>query len=91
VAGWIESVALAYRVQHRAPRSVTVRGPAVDKLDLSSMEPFMEVAGVADGWRRGADTVIAVYRGEARLRGRPEEQTATIYSGIIEPEIYLDY
>lgn len=91
IAGWVESVALAHRVRRWAPRIVTVRGPEVDDLDLAGMEPFAEVAGVSDGWWRRADTVVAVYRGEARLLGRPEEQNATIYSGITEPEIYLDY
>jgi hypothetical protein len=62
--------------------------PLTNSADLSSMEPFVEVAGVSDGWWCGADTVIAVYRGEAWLLGRPEEQIATVYSGITEPEIY---
>jgi hypothetical protein len=60
VTGWVESVALAYQAQLWAPRIVTVRGPAVDGLDLSGMEPFAEVAGVSDGWWRGAESVIAI-------------------------------
>jgi hypothetical protein len=66
-----------------------VRRPVVDELDPSSMEPFMEVAGVSDGWWRGADTLPCT-GGEAWLLGRPEEQIATIYSDITEPEIHLD-
>lgn len=89
MAAWVESVALAYQARHWAPRSVTVRRPVVDELDPSSMEPFMEVAGVSDGWWRGADTSPCT-GGEAWLLGRPEEQIATIYSDITEPEIYLD-
>ncbi|WP_146605938.1 hypothetical protein [Micromonospora craterilacus] len=91
IEGWVESVALAYQVRYWAPQSVTVRGAAVDEIDLSDMEEFVEVAGVSDGWWRKADTVVAVYRGEAWLLGSPEEQIAIIYSGITEPEIYLDY
>jgi hypothetical protein len=43
---------------------VTIRGEAVDDIDLSRMQAVAEVAGVADAWWRGEDAVIAVYRGE---------------------------
>jgi hypothetical protein len=92
IAGWVESVALVYQVRHWAPRIVTVRGPVVDELDLSSMEPFVDAPECRTDGGAGGDTVIAVYReGEARLLGRPEEQITSIYSGVTESEIYLDY
>ncbi|MEU5564437.1 hypothetical protein [Micromonospora musae] len=91
VAGWVESLALAYRASRWATRIIQVRGPAVDRLDLSPFEPFAEVAGVSDTWWRGGETVIAVYRGEASLFGSPDLQIAIIYNGITEAPIYLDY
>ncbi|WP_446219345.1 hypothetical protein [Micromonospora sp. IBHARD004] len=53
--------------------------------------PFPEVAGVSDTWWRGGEKVIAVYRGEAHLLNDPELQVATVYDGIAEAPIYLDY
>jgi hypothetical protein len=76
---------------HWAPHIERVRGPAVDGLNLSELEPVPEVAGVTDTWRRGAETVIAIYRAEAQLFGDPALQVATIYSDIAEAAIYLDF
>lgn len=89
IAGWIESVALAYEVQLRAPRLAVVPGRAVDDIELSAMKPFTEVAGVSDSWWRGEDTVAAIYCGEALLFGRPDLQSATVYTGISQPDINL--
>jgi hypothetical protein len=91
VAGWVESLALAHQARYWAARAIQVRGAAVDRLNLSGLEPFVEVAGVSDTWWRGGDTVIAVYRGEARLFNDPKLQVATVYSGIVDAPIYLDY
>lgn len=91
VEGWVESLALAYRAGYWATRTTKVRGAAVDGLELSELEPFAEVAGVSDRWWHGAETVIAVYRGEARLFDNPELQVAIVYSGIAEAAISLDY
>ncbi|MCM0673183.1 hypothetical protein NCC78_00330 [Micromonospora phytophila] len=91
VAGWVESLALVYRAAHWASEITKVRGAAVDRLDLSNLEPFPEVAGVSDTWWRGGEKVIAVYRGEAHLFNDPELQVATVYDGIAEAPIYLDY
>lgn len=91
VAGWVESLALAYSAALWAPHITTVHGTAVQDLDLSRMEQFPEVAGVSDTWWRGEETVIAVYRGEAQLFGDPALQVGTIYSGITRAAIRLDY
>jgi hypothetical protein len=89
VAGWVESLALAYSAALSAPRITTVRGTAVDDLDLSGMEQFAEVAGVSDTWWRGEDHVIAVYRGEAGLFDNPALQVGTVYSGIAGARVLL--
>ncbi|MEV0136625.1 hypothetical protein AB0H83_50405 [Dactylosporangium sp. NPDC050688] len=91
VAGWVESLALAHSATFWAPHITTVHGTAVDGLDLSAMEQFPEVAGVSNTWWRGEETVIAVYRGEAQLFGDPALQVGTIYSGITNTAIRLDY
>jgi len=90
VAGWVESLALAHLASYWAPQITKVRGSAVDRLDLSGLQPFPEVAGAADTWWKGADTVIAMYRGEADLFSNPKLQIATI-CGITEAPTYLDY
>jgi hypothetical protein len=91
VAGWVESLALAYRARRWASRITQVRCRAVDRLALSEFEPFDEVSGVSDTCWRGGETVIAVYRGKARLFSSPELQIAMIYSGIAEAPLCLDY
>lgn len=91
VAGWVESLALAYRARRWATRVTQVRGRAVDRLDLSGFEPFDDVAGLTDTWWRGEDTVIAVYRGEAGLFSNPDLQIAMVHGGIAEAPVYLDY
>jgi hypothetical protein len=91
IEGWVESVALAYRAGKWAATVATIRGEAVDDIDLAGMAPIPEVAGMTDGWWRGKDTVIAIYRGEAVVFGSPNFQRATVYTGIEEPEVYLDF
>lgn len=91
VAGWVESLALAYRARLWASQVTKVRGAAVDRMDLSGLEPFSEVAGISDTWWRGGEKVVAVYRGEAQLFDKPQLQIATVYDGITEAPIYLDY
>lgn len=91
VVGWVESVALAYSARRWASQITKVQGTAVDRLDLSGLEPFPEVAGVSDAWWRGGEKVVAVYRGEAQLFDMPRLQIATVYDGITEAPIHLDY
>ncbi|MBM2623790.1 hypothetical protein JIG36_50710 [Actinoplanes sp. LDG1-06] len=91
VAGWIEALALEWSAAHCSPRIVTIHGEAVDDLDLTGFEPFDEVAGVSDTWWRRGDTVVAVRCGEALLFGHPASRSATLYEGIVEAPIYLDY
>jgi hypothetical protein len=91
VAGWVESLALAHRAGYWASQVTKVRGAAVDRLDLSGLEPFSEVAGVSDSWWRGGEKAVAVYRGEAQLFDSTELQVATVYNGITEAPIHLGY
>jgi hypothetical protein len=90
IEGWVESVALAYRARMWASSISTVRGEAVDDIDLTRTEPIPEDVALADTWWRGGDTA-AIARGEAIVFGRPTFQVATVHAGIAEPEIYLDY
>jgi hypothetical protein len=91
IVGWVESIALAYRARRWAPNVVTIRGEGVDDIDLSGMEEVADVAGMADTWWRGEDSVTAIYRGEALAFDRPCFQIATIYAGISELPIFLDF
>ncbi|MEV6313489.1 hypothetical protein AB0M10_33480 [Streptomyces sp. NPDC051840] len=54
----------------------------MDDLELDGFEVVPEVAGLADTWWRGTDSLIAVYRGEAEIMDAPRCQTATIYAGL---------
>ncbi|MFD8809275.1 hypothetical protein [Streptomyces sp. NPDC059597] len=54
----------------------------MDDLELGGFEAVPEVAGLADTWWRGTDSLIAVYRGEAEIMDAPRCQTATIYAGL---------
>lgn len=84
VEGWIESVALAHHAARWAQRITKVSGDAVEGLDLDALEPVSLVAGVADTWWRGPDSLVAVYRGEADCFGKPEFLLAHIYDGLPE-------
>lgn len=54
----------------------------MDDLELDGFEAVPEVAGLADAWWRGNDSLIAIYRGEAEVMEAPRCQTATIYAGL---------
>ncbi|WP_241968031.1 hypothetical protein [Streptomyces sp. ICBB 8177] len=54
----------------------------MDELELAEFEAVPEVAGCADTWWRGTDSLIAFYRGEAEVMEAPRCQTATIYAGL---------
>ncbi|GAA0369115.1 hypothetical protein GCM10010151_68810 [Actinoallomurus spadix] len=41
-----------------------------------------EVAGSADTWWRGGDSLVALYTGEAEHFAVPRYRTALIYSGL---------
>ncbi|MEU2448285.1 hypothetical protein ABZ588_32880 [Streptomyces althioticus] len=56
----------------------------MDDLELVGFEEVPEVAGLADTWWRGSDSLIAVYRGEAEVMDAPQCRTATIYAGLDE-------
>lgn len=90
VEGWVESVALAHQARLRASSTVTIRGEAVSDIDLTAMEAIADVAGLADTWWHGEDTVIAIYHGEATESGSPRLQIAAIYSGIDNLAVSLD-
>ncbi|MEV5944812.1 hypothetical protein [Streptomyces sp. NPDC051994] len=84
IEGWVEALALADHARRNARTTTTLTGDAVDDLELDGFEPVAEVAGLADTWWRGTDSLIAVYRGEAEVMNAPQCRTATIYSGLNE-------
>ncbi|MFG2987284.1 hypothetical protein ACGFYQ_39640 [Streptomyces sp. NPDC048258] len=84
IEGWVEALALADHARRCARTTTTLTGDAVDDLDLDGFEPVPEVAGLADTWWRGTDSLIAIYRGEAEVMNAPQCRTATIYAGLNE-------
>lgn len=82
VEGWVESLALADHARRCARTTTTLTGAAVDDLELDGFDAVPEVAGLADTWWRGSDSLIAVYRGEAEVMEAPRCRTATIYAGL---------
>ncbi|MGX1809126.1 hypothetical protein ACWIGI_25680 [Nocardia sp. NPDC055321] len=82
VEGWVESLALAYHASARARRITTLVGDELDGLDLDDYEPVCEVMGLADTWWRNADSLVAVYTGEAVSLDSPGTRVALIYSGL---------
>jgi hypothetical protein len=84
VEGWVESLALAHHASVWAEKIVTVSGDDVDGIVLDGYEPVHEVKGVADTWWRGADSLVAIYSGEAEALSFPRGRTARIYSGLDE-------
>ncbi|TYC66592.1 hypothetical protein EH183_42145 [Streptomyces sp. CB01881] len=82
VEGWIESVALAHHAARCAKQITKVTGEDVDGIQLGLHEPVPEVEGLADGWWRGTDSLIAVHTGEAECFARPGYRTAVVYSGL---------
>jgi hypothetical protein len=84
VEGWVESLALAHHASSWAKQITKVVGADVDHLSLDAYEPVPEVRGLADTWWRGADSLVAVYRGEAECLAWPKGRTAFVYSGLDE-------
>jgi hypothetical protein len=82
VEGWVESVALAEHASHWARQITRRSGAEVENMDLSGLEPVPLVAGMADTWWRGQDSLVAVYRGEADSFGKPGLLRAHIYDGL---------
>ncbi|WP_369182123.1 hypothetical protein [Streptomyces sp. Y1] len=82
VEGWVESLALSHHAAFWARQVTKVTGREVDGLDLDGFEPVREVRGLADTWWRGADSLVAVYTGEAEACSWPAGRTAWIYSGL---------
>ena len=84
VEGWVESLALTHHASMWAKQIVKVTGDDVDGIMLDGFEPVREVMGLADAWWRGADSLVAVYTGEAKALSFPRSRTALIYSGLNE-------
>ncbi len=82
VEGWVESLALAHEAFTWARQITRYVGDEVDGIDLNGYEPVVEVHGLADTWWRGADSLVALYTGEAECLDFPEGRTALIYSGL---------
>ncbi|MET9208222.1 hypothetical protein ABZW38_24130 [Streptomyces bacillaris] len=82
VEGWVESVALARHAAMWAKQITKLTGDEVDGLVLDGFEPVPEVAGMADMWWRGTDSLVAIYRGEAKCLNAPRARAALIYSGL---------
>lgn len=82
--GWVESLALADHARRWAGTVTRIKGKAVEALDLGGFEPVPEVRGVTDHWWRGEDSLIAVYRGEAKGFDAPQCLEAHIYGGLDE-------
>jgi hypothetical protein len=82
IEGWVESVALAHHASTWAKTITKVTGQDVDALQLDAYEAIAEVAGLADTWWRGGDSLVAIYMGEAEYMAAPQCRTAFIYSGL---------
>ncbi|MFJ9348334.1 hypothetical protein [Streptomyces sp. NPDC101237] len=80
--GWVESLALAARARLLATSVTRITGNAVDSLDLDGYEQVPEVQGLTDTWWRNADTLIALYRGEAVAMDAPPCLEAHVYGGL---------
>ncbi|MEX3099439.1 MULTISPECIES: hypothetical protein [unclassified Streptomyces] len=82
VEGWVESLALSHHASMWAKQITKVIGDDVDRIVLDAYEPVREVMGLADTWWRGADSLVAIYSGEAECFSSPRSRTALIYSGL---------
>ncbi|MEU8080115.1 hypothetical protein AB0B31_32260 [Catellatospora citrea] len=83
VEGWVEAAALRHLADGLPAEVRMAAGARIDGLpERYGLRPLPEVAGVADGWWRGKDSLLAIYRGEARLFGNLQYQTAYLYLGI---------
>jgi len=90
VEGWVESVALAHHATVWARQITRLSGELVQDLDLASLEPMPRVAGIADNWWRGPDSLLAVYRGEAECFASPRLLRADRYEGLPEHASWLE-
>ncbi|MEU0677251.1 hypothetical protein ABZ330_31005 [Streptomyces sp. NPDC006172] len=84
VEGWVESLALTHHASMCAKQITKVTGDDVNGIALDGFEPVREVMGLADAWWRGADSLVAVYAGEAEALSFPRGRTALVYSGLDE-------
>ncbi|MFD3554468.1 hypothetical protein ACFWWA_20585 [Streptomyces goshikiensis] len=82
--GWVESLALAAHVRRWAKTITRVTGKAVDSLNFDGYEQVPEVQGLTDTWWRGADSLTALYRGEAVGLDAPQALEAHVYGGLDE-------
>jgi hypothetical protein len=82
VEGWVESLAPARHASQWARRITTLTGDDVDAVERDGYEPVAEVRGPADTWWRGADSLVAVYTGEAEALGFPRGRVAVIHAGL---------
>jgi len=73
-----------------AGRITKVRGAVVEDLDFSALKPVPLVAGLADTWWRGPDSLVAVYRGEADSFANPKFLQAHLYEGLPEHTFWFD-
>ncbi|MFJ3581738.1 hypothetical protein ACIPPS_05815 [Streptomyces sp. NPDC090127] len=67
-----------------AEQIVKVTGDDADGIVLDGYEPVREVLALSDTWWRGADSLMAVYAGEAEALSFSRGRTAFIYSGLDE-------
>lgn len=88
IDGWVESVALAHHASAQAKIITRVTGQDVDTLQLDAYEAVPEIAGLADTWLRGDDSLVAVYTGEAECMAAPQCRSAFIYSGLNTDGLY---
>ncbi|MFC9748454.1 hypothetical protein [Streptomyces niveus] len=88
VEGWVESLALSHHASMWARKTVKVTGDDVKRITLDAYEAVPEVAGLADNWWRGTDSLVAIYSGEAECLSFPSARVAMIYSGLDEWGLY---
>nr|WP_206328050.1 hypothetical protein [Streptomyces sp. S3(2020)] len=84
IEGCVESLALAHHAALWAKCITKVTGDEVEAVALDGYQPVREVRGLADTWWRGADSLVAIYNGEADCLSAPRSRTALIYSGLDE-------
>ncbi|MEU7301695.1 hypothetical protein [Streptomyces sp. NPDC007206] len=82
VEGWGESLALAHHASRWARQITALVGDDADGVERDGCEPVAEVRGLADTWWRGADSLVALYTGEAEALDFPRGRVAVIYSGL---------
>jgi hypothetical protein len=86
IKGWVESLALAYAAADIADTVTRLTGSAVDEVDLTVMQPVMEVEGINTGWWYRPGLLAALYTGESDLFGQPASRTAFLYAGNIDQQ-----